>query len=162
MVREAVRDDAAPMARLYAEGLARGEVGFHPDGPTEEAFADWFFDDVTYGGWVALEGPTLLGWACLRRFDERAAFAPTAEVFVCGDFSGDDRASGSALVAAVLGAARERRLRSVVHLWSGNQSIMTLLRTAGFASAGEVPAVFGPAPSHELTLLQHVLVEGPR
>jgi L-amino acid N-acyltransferase len=141
VIRSAVPSDAELMGALYAGAINARAAAYHQTPPSIAEFAAWVFDGVeTYLAIVEEHDGCMVGWCAIRRFHERAAYAPTAELYAYVA-PGGDAPRGFELISAAVSAARARGLRSLIAFATANEPLpMGLAACLGFARAGSLPA----------------------
>jgi phosphinothricin acetyltransferase len=117
IIRPAQRTDCAGILEIYNDAVLHTTATYDYEPRTLGHRLEWF-DDHAAGGYavfVAEEaGGRIVGWSALNRYHERVGYRFTAEnsVYVAPDARG--RGVGSALLAPLIPAARERGLRALL------------------------------------------------
>ena len=95
-----------------------------------------------YPYFVAKEKGKILGYAYLNVFNERSAYKNTADLTVYLDKSETGRGVGGALYTAIERAAKEKGIKHVVSLITGNNSRSVAFHKAmGFEECGTLNGV---------------------
>lgn len=138
-VRRAHPGDVDAMTGIYNEAIRAHELTCHADELTAEELRAWLFTTEAYPAHVVEEGARVVGWSALVRFHERAAYAPTVEMFTYVARAHRRRGHGGALVARGLDAARRSGFHSVVALApSGDPLVARWIERGDFARAGSL------------------------
>ena len=143
-VRDAVAADLPAVFAIYDEQVLHGTATFDTEPKTEAERTRWFeaHPRARYPVIVAEEGGEVLGWARLQPWSDRCAYARSAEdsVYVRADARG--RGVGRALLAELLGRAREAGLAVVLaRVVAGNPASLRLHEAAGFRAVGTMRRV---------------------
>lgn len=144
-IRPATLDDAPAIAAIYAHHVLRGTGTFDEEPPPARYFAARI-TDVAARGWPWLVAETdgaVVGYAYATRFRDRTAYRFTCEnsVYVRDGMGG--QGTGSALLAALMVAARHCGFRRMVAVIgdSANAASIGLHARHGFIPAGVLHAV---------------------
>jgi L-amino acid N-acyltransferase YncA len=143
-IRSATPDDAPAIAAIYAHHVLHGTATFDTEPPTAEFWADKIAA-IAARGWpfvVAQDSDVIVGYAYATQFRDRAAYARTCEnsIYVHPDRAG--RGIGSALIGALLDAARASGFSEMIAVIGGGEPASVALHTrAGFRLAGRMERV---------------------
>lgn len=143
MIRNASSRDAEPMAAIYAEALRAGEAGYHDTPPSLEEFKGWLFNELeTYSALVDEDESGVVGWCAVRRFHERAAYAPTAELFAYVTPGPQREGRGYELISSAVSSVRARGLHSLLTIVTLSERFPRVLAAhLGFEQVGLLPAI---------------------
>ncbi len=140
-IRPACPGDARAVGAIYAWHVANGTATFDTAAP-DAAFWTDKIADVAAQGWpflVAERAGEVVGYAYATRFRDRAAYAHTCEdsIYVAHDERGGG--IGSALLPALLAAARGSGFEQMIAVIGGGEPASVALHArCGFAHAGRM------------------------
>ncbi len=144
-LRNAELDDAQAIARIYAHYVLTSCSTFE-ETPPEPGEIRTRMTDVLRGGfpWIVAEstdGP-VIGYACARTFNPRAAYRFTVENSVYVDPRHLRQGVGTALMRKLIAECQARGYRQMVALIgdSANDASRRLHASLGFSDAGMLPA----------------------
>ncbi len=140
IIRAATAADVAAMAAIYGPEVLGGTASFETEAPGAAEMAARLAR-VTAAGWpwlVAEADGAVLGYAYAAQFRDRPAYAATCENSVYVAASAQGRGIGSALLAALVEAARAAGFREMIAVIgdSGNAASRRLHAAGGFRDAG--------------------------
>ena len=143
-IRAAELANAAAIQAIYAHHVAHGTATFDTVAPTAEQMADKIgrFHSAGWPWLVAESGGRVIGYAYAAQFRDRPAyrFACEDSIYIAPDHTG--RGVGSALLTALIAAAREAGfLQMVAVIGGGEPASVALHARAGFHHAGRMEAV---------------------
>jgi phosphinothricin acetyltransferase len=133
-IRRMVRDDAAAVSAIYAEGIATGDATF------ETAPPDWALFDADHlhlHRLVAIQKSEVCGWAALSPVSDRCAYRGVAEdsVYVAAAHRG--AGIGRALLRSLLTGADSAGIWTVqAGIFPENVSSVRLHQELGFRVVG--------------------------
>jgi phosphinothricin acetyltransferase len=139
-IRAPLPSDAAPLTELYNHYVRETPITFDVEPwtiPRREAWMRDFAETGRYRLRIADEAGRVLGYACTRRFREKAAYETTVEmsVYLAPDATG--RGLGNALYAELFAAIRGQDVhRAIAGTTLPNDVSIALHRRFGFRSAG--------------------------
>ncbi|GAB6392535.1 MAG: GNAT family N-acetyltransferase [Treponematales bacterium] len=137
MVREARAADAGEIAGIYNFFVERTAVSFEETAVTAPEVAARMDGADGYPWLVWEEAGAAAGFACLRRWQQRAAYRRAAEVAVYVRRGRERRGIGSALLARLLEEARRRDIHALVSVITvPNAGSVALHEKFGFRQAG--------------------------
>lgn len=141
MIRPARDTDAQAIAAIYAFHVAHGTATFDTRAPDVPAWAAKIAD-VTARGWpflVAERDGEVLGYCYATQFRDRAAYAHTCENSIYVADAARGRGVGSALVAALIEAARGCSFEQMIAVIGGGEPASVALHArCGFVHAGRM------------------------
>jgi L-amino acid N-acyltransferase YncA len=137
--RAATPADLEAITRIYNQGIADRIATFELDPKTQEQVSDWLFCDARerYAVIVAQSGPHTVGWAALRPYSHRCAYAGIADLSVYVERDARGKGVGRRLLADL----EERALRNGFHkivlfALSHNSAGLQLYAKRGFREVG--------------------------
>lgn len=137
-VRAARPQDAAAIARIYAEGIAAGTATVTTQAPTADAMAERIERAWTEHSWLVAEHDgEVLGWAATMPYLLVPEYAGVAEfsVYVAADHQ--SHRVGRALMAALLSAAEGAGLYKLTsRVFAANTPSRKLMLRSGFREVG--------------------------
>lgn len=145
LIRSALADDAAAIARIYGHHVAHGLGTFEEMAPSASEMLRRMAAVIARGlpYLVAVDGNEVLGFAYAGPFRLRAAYRYTVEdsVYVAHEAIG--RGVGRALLSAILRACELNGLRQIVAVIgdSGNAASIGLHAALGFRHLGVLPSL---------------------
>lgn len=140
-IRPARKADAQAIAAIYAWHVAHGTATFDTIAPDAAQWADKIADYAARGFpfLCAERGGEVRAYAYAARFRERAAYAHTCEdsIYVAHDARG--AGIGTALLNALIAAAREGGFRQMIAVIGGGEPASVALHgRCGFVHAGRM------------------------
>ena len=140
-IRPARVGDARAIAAIYAWHVAHGTATFDtaaPDVPAWEAkLADFSARELPF--LVAERGGVVVAYAYAARFRDRAAYAHTCEDSIYVSHEARGGGVGSALLPALIGAARRAGFRQMLAVIGGGEPASVALHAkCGFVHAGRM------------------------
>ncbi|MES2043613.1 MAG: N-acetyltransferase family protein [Pseudomonadota bacterium] len=144
VIRDAVPDDAAAIAAIYAHHVLHGTATFDVD-PPDAAFWRDKIADMAARSWpfvVADEGAGAIGYAYAAQFRDRAAYRETCEdsIYIAPDAIG--RGVGRALLAALLDRAAAAGFREMIAVIGGAEPASVAVHARhGFVESGRLRGV---------------------
>lgn len=149
-IRTAAPDDAAALADIYNHYVAHTAITFDVAPVSAENRREWmasFSETGRYRLRVVEEDGAVLGWACSRRFRDRAAYDPSIEVSVYLHPEAGGRGLGSQLYRALFAALESEDIhRAYAGITLPNEASLAIHRRFGFGDCGvmrEVGRKFG-------------------
>ncbi len=141
VIRPARDSDAQAIAAIYAWHVANGTATFDTIAPDASEWAAKIADFAvrSFPFLVAEREGKVLAYAYAARFRERAAYAHTCEdsIYVSHDARG--AGIGTALLAALITAAREGGFRQMIAVIGGGEPASVALHArCGFVHAGRM------------------------
>ncbi|MBX7205649.1 MAG: GNAT family N-acetyltransferase [Bacteroidia bacterium] len=137
-IRKAQETDLPAITDIYNDAIKHGTATFDTEEKTPENRRQWLEQhSQKYPVVVALLNETVVGWASLSRWSERAAYDDTAEisVYIHRDFRG--RGIGRQLMQQVLDEGRQGGLHTVIsRITQGNEISIHLHTQMGFETVG--------------------------
>jgi phosphinothricin acetyltransferase len=142
-VRDAVPEDAAGCAALYAPYVRDTAVSFEVEPPTPEEVAERISAAQERHAWLVLaDGPDLVGYAYAGPWRARPAYRWTCEVSVYVDQAHRGTGAGGVLYGALLLRLTDLGYRTVVAgMTEPNPASRALHLSAGFVHVGTLPSV---------------------
>lgn len=144
VIRDAVPDDAAAIAAIYAHHVLHGTATFDID-PPDAAFWRDKIADLAARGWpfvVADEGAGAIGYAYAAQFRDRPAYREACEdsIYIAPDAIG--RGVGRALLAALLDRAAAAGFREMIAVIGGAEPASVAVHARlGFIESGRLRGV---------------------
>lgn len=142
-IRKAQETDLPAITDIYNDAIRHGTATFDTEEKTHENRRLWLAQhSQKYPVVVALINETVVGWASLSRWSERAAYDDTAEisVYIHRDFRG--RGIGRQLMQQVLEQGRQGGLHTVIsRITQGNEISIYLHTQMGFETVGVLKQV---------------------
>jgi L-amino acid N-acyltransferase YncA len=136
-VRPAAPPDAEAVARIYNEGIAERMSTFETEPRTPEDILEWLAGGDRRPVLVAEEAGTVLGWARLLAYSDRAAYAGVGEVSVYVTGAARGRGIGRRLLEALEQRARELDYWKLTgKLFPENAASGALVRRCGWREVG--------------------------
>ena len=106
-IRDAIRDDAAAIARIYNQGIDERIATLETATRTALERAQWLALRTTrHPVLVAEDGTELVGWSSLNQFNSRAAYDHVADISVYVDRGRRGQGVGKALLEELANRAR--------------------------------------------------------
>ena len=140
-IRSARPGDARAVCAIYDYHVAHGTASFDSEGPDEAEWAGKIADTLAQG-WpflVGERGGEVVGYAYATQFRPRAAYARTCEnsIYIADQERG--RGAGSALLAALVAAARDCGFEQMIAVIGGGEpASVALHRKLGFVQVGRL------------------------
>lgn len=140
LVRAARAEDAAALAQIYNHYVTHTAITFDVAPVSIEERRGWiggFSEQGRHRLRVLEEGGAVLGWACSRRFRDRAAYDPSIEVSVYLHPEAGGRGRGSLLYRALFEALEGEDVhRAYAGITLPNEASVALHRRFGFEPCG--------------------------
>jgi len=137
VIRRAIRDDAAPVAAIYNQGIADRGATFETEPRTVEMIRARLAEDDRFPVLVSEQDGVVTGWAGLSAYRPRACYAGIAEFSIYLDRSARGRGIGKQLLDALIAVARERGYWKLVsRIFPSNAASRALCRACGFREVG--------------------------
>ena len=137
--RAATTADLDAITRIYNQGIEDRIATFELDPKTEEQVADWLLGDALerYAVIVARAGSDTVGWAALRPYSHRCAYAGVADLSVYVERNARGKGVGQRLLEDL----EERAVRNDFHkivlfALSHNSTGLRLYAKRGFREVG--------------------------
>ena len=133
--RLATPDDAAPIARIYNEGIADRAATFETRLRSAGDVRAWF--DGVHPIVVVEDGGAVIAFAATSSYRNRDCYAGIAEasLYVARDWRGR-RAGRKALAALIEEAERSGYWKLVSRVFPENEASLSLIRSMGFREVG--------------------------
>jgi len=145
LIRPPRPSDAAPLTDLYNHYVRETPITFDVEPWSVEQREAWMRDFAATGRHrllVAEEAEQVVGYACTRRFREKAAYETTVEVSVYVAAQATGRGLGNALYAELFEAIRGEDVhRAIAGITLPNHASVKLHERFGFRSAGVMTGV---------------------
>jgi L-amino acid N-acyltransferase YncA len=136
VIRQATRDDAEAITRIYNEGIRGRGATFETRERTPDEVRAWF-DDPRFPILVAEQAGVVVGWAAASSYRARACYAGIAEysIYVAGSHHG--QGIGNVLMPAFLEALEQAGFWKVLsRLFPENAASRALCARHGFREVG--------------------------
>lgn len=148
LVRDAVAGDASTLLRIYNHAVLETTATLDAEPRTLEQQSRWMAERSGGHVVIVLEiAGTVVGFASLSPFKERAAYRPTVENSVYLDVDHQGRGLGRVLMTELIERARMFGFHSVIaRIAEGNPASIALHRSFGYEVVGverEVGRKFG-------------------
>lgn len=135
-IRQATRDDAHAITRIYNEGIRGRGATFETRERTVDDVRAWF-DDPHFPVLVATDGDVVVGWAAASSYRARACYAGIAEYSIYVANSHHGRGVGRALMPVFLDALEAAGFWKVLsRLFPENTASRALCARYGFREVG--------------------------
>ncbi len=137
--RTATPADLGAITRIYNQGIEDRIATFELDPKTQEQVGDWLFHDgeERYAAIVAQSGPHTVGWAALRPYSHRCAYAGVADLSVYVERDARGKGVGQRLLADLEErAGRNGFHKMVLFALSHNSAGLQLYTKRGFREVG--------------------------
>ncbi|KUO56200.1 MAG: GCN5 family acetyltransferase [Sphingomonadales bacterium BRH_c42] len=140
-IRAALRPDVSAIQAIYAHHVLNGTSTFDTD-PPDVRFWEQKLATLAARGWpflVAEQGGEPVGYCYATQIRERPAYAPCCEdsIYVRADRTG--RGIGTALLHALIGAARDAGFEQMIAVVGGGEpASVTLHARCGFTEVGRL------------------------
>ncbi len=133
--RPATLDDAAPIARIYNEGIADRVATFETRPRSAEDVRGWF--DGVHPIVVVEEGSEVIAFAATSSYRPRQCYAGIAEVSVYVGRSARRQGAGRIALAALIESAQQAGFWKLVsRVFPENQASRSLIRCMNFREVG--------------------------
>jgi phosphinothricin acetyltransferase len=141
--RPATESDLGAITEIYNEAILTTTGTFDTEPKTVTERRAWFESlRPRYPLVVAQVNGKVVGWAVLKPWSDRGAYADTAEVAVYVQSDHRGRGVGGGLMAAVLEAGRRAELHAAVaRIAEGNETSVRLHESHGFFHVGVMKEV---------------------
>jgi L-amino acid N-acyltransferase YncA len=148
VLREARRDDAEALARIYNHYVLNDTCTFSTVPASTSDREEWIAEHSgTYSAFVAEASGEVIGFGALSRYGQREAWSPTVEMSIYVDSDRRQRGAGRALMEALLVRAEEVGHHAVIgQIVANNEPSLRLAEEMGFQRVGylrEVGEKFG-------------------
>jgi len=148
ILREARRDDAEMLARIYNHYVLTDTCTFSTVPVSTSDREEWIVEHSgTYSALVTEVGGEVIGFGALSRYGQREAWSPTVEMSIYVDPNRRQRGAGRALMEALLTKAKEVGHHAVIgQIVANNEPSLRLAEEMGFQRVGylkEVGEKFG-------------------
>jgi len=159
-VRRATAGDLPAITGIYNEAVVKTTATFDTEPKSTGERRAWLAaHGPRHPVLVAEQDGSVVGWASLSEWSDRAAYADTAEVSVYVAESHRGQGIGRELLRALLAEAQEAGIHAAIgRVAEGNEASMRLLAHAGFEHVGtmrEVGRKFGKLL--DVCLMQKIL-----
>ncbi len=144
IIRDAMADDAAAVAAIFAHHVLHGTASFEVEPPTV-AFWRSKIDEIRARNWpflVATQASETLGYTYATQFRDRTAYARTCEnsIYVRHDAVG--KGTGAILMTALIERAGQADFREIIAVIGGGEPASVALHAkCGFRHAGRMERV---------------------
>jgi phosphinothricin acetyltransferase len=138
-IRRARREDIPAITRIYNQGIADRVATLEVDDKTEDDVTTWLLEErpTRYAVLVAESNGTIAGWAALRPYSHRCAYADVADLSVYVERDARGKGVGEQLLAALEESARSDDFHKIVlFTLPFNESGKRLYRKRGFREVG--------------------------
>jgi len=138
-IRGARDEDIPVITRIYNEGIADRIATLEVDSKTEEDVKRWLLDEreTRYEVIVAESGRTVAGWAALRPYSHRCAYAGVADLSIYVERGARGKGVGEQLLVALEERARCNDFHKIVlFTFPFNEAGQRLYRKRGFREVG--------------------------
>jgi phosphinothricin acetyltransferase len=137
-VRMATRSDGAAVAEIYNQGIAERAATFETEPRTAAELAHRIAEDARHVPVIVAEQDgTVVGWAAIGRYRDRACYAGVGEfsVYIHRDARG--RGVGRSLLGELISEARGRGYWKLLsRVFPSNEASLALCRSLGFREVG--------------------------
>jgi phosphinothricin acetyltransferase len=142
-IRPAEWGDAAAIAEIYNEAILTTTATFDTEPKSVEERRQWLEShDGRHPVLVALTGGTVVGWASLSRWSERAAYDDTAETSFYVHSAHRGCGIGRGLKDAIIAEARRLGYHTLIaRIAEGSAESLHLNEAAGFVHVGTLREV---------------------
>jgi L-amino acid N-acyltransferase YncA len=135
-----VRDEDIPaITKIYNQGIADRIATLEVDGKAEDDVKRWLLDDqpTRYEVLVAESDGTIAGWAALRPYSHRCAYAGVADLSIYVEREARGKGVGEQLLVALEDRARSNDFHKIVlFTFPCNEAGQRLYRKRGFREVG--------------------------
>ena len=137
-VRPATAADAEAICLIYNQGIEDRVATLETEMRTPAERREWLAArGVRHPVFVAVDGPAVVGWASLNRFNPRPAYDHVADLSVYVERGWRGRGVGRILLARAIEAARETgHHKMVLAAFPTNGAGMALYEKMGFSRVG--------------------------
>lgn len=133
--RQATRDDAAAMARIYNAGIAERIATFETEPRSPKDIMPWI--EGPHPAVVVVEDGAVVSFASTSAYSPRDCYAGIAEFSVYTDPERRGRGAGRLAMEALIREAEERGYwKLLARVFVENTPSLDLLRTLGFREVG--------------------------
>lgn len=120
--------------QIYEEGLATGNASFQTSAPSRE---EWDLAHAARPRLVAIEGPTVLGWAAITPVSGRCVYAGVGEVSVYVSDAARGKGIGRQLLAALIEASEKENFWTLQSgIFPENKASIAIHKACGFRMVG--------------------------
>jgi L-amino acid N-acyltransferase len=159
-VRRAAVADRVDMLTIYNSSIQRREIARHDRTLTlDELSHELPIEDDRFRAYVATIDDIVFGWAALRPWHQRVAYAATLELLVYVAPSHRRRGLGRALVSHVLDVAVRAECHSLIVLCPADDAAAVgMARATGFSRFGTLRGVLpDPGRARDVEMYQRML-----
>lgn len=138
-IRQANHEDIPAITRIYNQGIADRVATLEVDDKTEDDVKTWLLDEraTRYAVLVAESNGTIAGWAALRPYSHRCAYAGVADLSIYVERDARGKGVGDQLLAALEESARSADFHKIVlFTFPFNDAGQRLYRKRGFREVG--------------------------
>ncbi len=138
-IRSARLEDIPAVTRIYNQGIEDRIATFEVDAKTEADVTTWLLDDrpTRYPVLVAESNGTIAGWAALRPYSHRCAYAGVGDLSVYVERGARGKGVGEQLLTALEHSARAGDFHKIVlFTLPFNEAGQRLYRKRGFREVG--------------------------
>jgi L-amino acid N-acyltransferase YncA len=139
VIRGGRRDDIVEMTRIYNQGIEDRIATLEVDSKSQADVEQWLIDDppTRYEVIVAEADGKLAGWAALRPYSHRCAYAGVADLSIYVERNARGKGVGDQLLTALEKRARENAFHKIVlFTFPFNEAGQRLYRKRGFREVG--------------------------
>lgn len=142
-IRDATIDDVPGITDVYRDAVLNTIATLDTVPPTVESRADWLrHHGQRFPVLVAVVDGEIAGWASLSEWNERGAYAYTAESSVYVSVPHRQQGIGAALLAAIEARARELNYHVIIaRVVAANTTSLKLVHDAGYKDVGVIHEV---------------------
>lgn len=138
-IRSAGDEDIPAITNIYNQGIADRIATLEVDAKTEEDVKRWLLDErpTRYEVIVAESDGTIAGWAALRPYSHRCAYAGVADLSIYVERDARGKGVGEALLVALEERARHNDFHKIVlFTFPFNGAGQRLYQKRGFRDVG--------------------------
>jgi L-amino acid N-acyltransferase YncA len=138
-IRSARPKDIPAITRIYNQGIEDRIATFEVDAKTEADVMTWLLDErpTRYAVLVAESNGTIAGWAALRPYSHRCAYAGVGDLSVYVERDARGKGVGEQLLTALEQSARAEDFHKIVlFTLPFNEAGQRLYRKRGFREVG--------------------------
>jgi L-amino acid N-acyltransferase YncA len=143
LIRKATLSDAPAIAEIYNDAILNTTATFDTELKSVENRIEWLGEHSDkYPVLVAEENNTVIGFASMSRWSDRAAYDDTAEISIYIHPAHRDKGIGKQLFKAIIDAGRTGELHCVIsRISQGNDKSIYLHKQNGFSTVGVIREV---------------------
>jgi len=138
-IRSARLEDIPSITRIYNQGIADRVATLEVDEKAEDDVKTWLLDErpTRYAVLVAESNGMIAGWAALRPYSHRCAYAGVADLSIYVERGARGKGVGEQLLAALEESARSGEFHKIVlFTFPFNEAGQRLYRKRGFREVG--------------------------